>query len=126
MTDLALLLEDRDDVFRECRGRGSGVRGRGTALEEQEQRGGDHGVTLTFTKPLVQQHWAWPAFATPEASLARTRRMYSPGLAKLTVVEALPLAESTAGLGLSKLTRAPAGAWWTSQVSVTGTPARPS
>ena len=32
-------------------------------------------VTLTLTNPFVQQHWACPAPATPEASLARTRRI---------------------------------------------------
>ena len=35
-----------------------------------------HGMTVTFTKPFVQQHCAWPAPETPDASFARTRRRY--------------------------------------------------
>ena len=34
-----------------------------------------HWITVTLTKPLVQQHCACPAPETPDASLARTRSM---------------------------------------------------
>src|SRR5678816_1351944 len=77
-----------------------------------------HGVTMTFTNPFVQQHWAWPALATPDASFTRTRRTYSPGVENVTVVVALPSLRPTSGVGFPNAT-AP-GPWCLNHWSVTG------
>ena len=89
MADLALLLQDRRDVLRErdgCRSRrrrhATRRRQRGDRQDPTRQRlqssspsWGLPYLTVTLMNPFVQQHCAWPAPATPDASLARTRTM---------------------------------------------------
>src|SRR5438034_3559406 len=61
-------------------------------------------LTTTLTNPFVQQHCAWPAPVTPDASLARTRTRYSPGALNVACVVASPpvtLTRADAGLNVT-------------------------
>ena len=64
--------------------------------------------TVTFTYPFVQQHWSSGVLSTGLKLSARTRRTYSPGSLKVTVVVAR-LPASSSGSGRSSLNNATAG-----------------
>ena len=64
--------------------------------------------TATFTYPFVQQHWSSGVLSTGLKLSARTRRTYSPGSLKVTVVVAR-LPASSSGSGRSSLNNATAG-----------------
>src|SRR6185503_8105736 len=60
-------------------------------------------LTVTFTRPLVQQHWNPPP-PSPDESLATTRSQYSPGSENFAVVVERCDSASMAGFAFSNVT----------------------